>query len=209
MKEDISYYLKPALLLKYIALTIIVLICLWEALEMDWRGLLMAMQVLVFSLVPTLLKKYYGIRTPHALQAGGAIFLFATIFLGEEANFYERFWWWDLLFHTLAGLAFGLIGYMILVLTYRKQAVRLAPLFTAIFAVSFSLTISVLWEILEFAVDQLLNTNMQPSATDTMLDLIVGLIGALVSALSGYRYVQYNDKNGMNGIIEEGVRKNA
>jgi hypothetical protein len=66
-----------------------------------------------------------------------------------------------------------------------------------------------LWEILEFAVDQLLNTNMQPSATDTMLDLIVGLIGALVSALSGYRYVQYNDKNGMNGIIEEGVRKNA
>lgn len=209
MKKQISYYLEPMLLLKYTVLTLLVLICLWEVMQMDWRGLLMASQAFIFSLIPTFLKKYYGIRTPHILQAGGALFLFATLFLGEEANFYDRFWWWDLIFHTFAGLAFGLVGYMILVLTYRKHAVRLAPLFTSIFAISFAVTLSALWEILEFIIDQLLGTNMQPSASDTMWDLVAGLIGALVSALSGYSYVTHNDKNGMSGIIEEGIKKNT
>jgi hypothetical protein len=209
MERNIFYNLQPFLILRYIILTILLLICFWEALQMDWRGLLMALQAFVFSLIPTFLKKYYGVRTPHILQAGGAVFLFATIFLGEVASFYERFWWWDLLFHTLAGLAFGLIGYMVLVLTYRKQTVHLAPLFTSIFAISFSMTVSVLWEILEFAVDQLLHTNMQPSASDTMWDLIVGFAGAFISALSGYNYVRSNDKSGMNGIIEEGIKKNS
>jgi hypothetical protein len=71
------------------------------------------------------------------------------------------------------------------------------------------MTVSVLWEILEFAVDQLLHTNMQPSASDTMWDLIVGFAGAFISALSGYNYVRSNDKSGMNGIIEEGIKKNS
>jgi hypothetical protein len=50
---------------------------------------------------------------------------------------------------------------------------------------------------------------MQPSASDTMWDLIVGFAGAFISALSGYNYVRSNDKSGMNGIIEEGIKKNS
>lgn len=202
-------YLVPSLLIKYTVLGVLVLVCLFQLVEQNWAGAFMAFQAFLFSLVPTFLKKFYGIRTPHILQAGVVLFMFATIFLGEVAQFYEKYPWWDLIFHTLSGVGFGLVGYMMLILTYRKQNVRLAPLFTSVFAISFSLAISAVWEILEFIIDTLLNTNMQPSAEDTMWDLVVGLIGALVSALSGYRYLQYNETHGMNTIIDEGVRKNA
>lgn len=202
-------YLKPTLLIKYFVQAILLILGLLEVAASDWSGAFMAFQAFLFSLIPTLLKKFYNIRTPHILHAGVVIFMFATIFLGEVENFYERFWWWDLIFHTLAGIIFGLIGYIMLILTYRTQNVRLAPLFTSLFAISFSLGVSVIWEILEFVIDSILNTNMQPSASDTMWDLIVGLVGALISTLGGYRYLEYNERLGMSDIIDEGVRKNA
>lgn len=208
-KYSMQQYIQPPLLIKYFILGILVCLGLYKTAETDWAGLFMVIQAFVWSLVPTFLKKFYGIRTPHLLQAGVAIFMFATIFLGESGGFYERFWWWDLIWHTLAGIAFGLVGYMILILTYRKQNVVLAPLFTSIFAVSFSLCISTLWELLEFSIDFFLHTTMQPSGQDTMTDLFVALIGASISAFNGYRYLQFSERLGMGGVIDEAITKNA
>lgn len=202
-------HLRPPLLIKYFILGTLLCLALFKISQADWAGLFIVAQAFGFSLIPTFLKSFYDIRTPHFLQAGVAIFMFATIFLGESGGFYDRFWWWDLIWHTLAGVAFGLIGYMILILTYRKQNVVLAPLFTSIFAVSFSLCASVIWELLEFGIDMAFKTNMQPSLTDTMTDLFVALIGALLSAQSGYRYLQFSERIGMSELIDEAVKKNG
>ncbi len=199
---------QSSLWIKYLILTTLIAIGAYQLLQRDWHSFLMVSQAFVFSLIPTFLRKAYGVRTPHILQAGVAIFMFATIFLGEVGNFYERFWWWDLIWHTLAGVVCGLIGYIILILTYRRQNVQLNPVFSSVFAVSFSLALSTFWEIIEFAVDLALNTNMQPSGSDTMWDLIVGLFGALISAAGGFRYLQYSEHIGMNAIIDDGVRRN-
>jgi hypothetical protein len=201
--------INPPLLIKYFVLGVLAVLGILKAAEADWHALFMIGQTIFFSMIPTFLKRMYGIRTPHILQAGVVIFMFATIFLGEVNHFYERFPWWDLVFHTLAGLGFGLVGYAILILTYRQQNVRLAPLFTSVFAVSFSIAVSVLWEILEFFADMFLGTTMQPSSTDTMWDLIVCTIGALVAAYSGYRYIIYSESVGMNKIIDDAVQKNT
>jgi hypothetical protein len=43
-----------------------------------------------------------------------------------------------------------------------------------------------------------------------MTDLVVGTLGALIAAYSGYRYVLYRERKGMmNVIIDEAVKKNS
>jgi hypothetical protein len=84
----------------------------------------------------------------------------------------------------------------------------MAPIFTSVFAICVSLALSAVWEILEFTIDSFLDTNMQPSADDTMWDLIAGLAGALLSGWSGYRYILHNVRYGLNSVIHDGVIKN-
>ena len=75
----------------------------------------------------------------------------------------------------------------------------MSPAFVALFTLCFALTLDVLWEIYEFTVDALFQTNMQKYALeggealagqaalqDTMGDLIVDFIGALGIAIAGY-----------------------
>ena len=77
--------------------------------------------------------------------------------------------------------------------------VSMSPAFVALFTFCFALALDVLWEIYEFTVDALFQTNMQKYALeggealagqaalqDTMGDLIVDFIGALGIAIAGY-----------------------
>lgn len=77
--------------------------------------------------------------------------------------------------------------------------VSMSPAFAALFTFCFALALDVLWEIYEFTVDALFQTNMQKYALeggealtgqaalqDTMGDLIVDFIGALAIAIAGY-----------------------
>ena len=202
--------LSASLLIKYFILGVLLILGLILVYQAQWKSLFMVVQAFIFTLIPTFLKKWYGVRTPSLLQGGIAVFMFATIFLGETAKFYDNFWWWDTLWHGLSGMVFGLLGYAILILTYRRQNAQHAPIFTSVFAVSFSVAISAIWEMLEFLIDiTLKTTNMQPSAEDTMTDLIVGGIGALISVYSGYRYLRYRERKGLNTIIDEAVEKNS
>src|SRR5688572_24880802 len=63
------------------------------------------------------------------------------------------------------------------------------PEFLCFFAVTFAVFLGVLWEIFEFAVDKIAPiVNMQSGETgvaDTMHDLIVDTLGAIVVALMG------------------------
>ncbi len=197
-----------SLTIKYFMLGLLCITGIYLIYTQNWHGLFMLSQALGFSLIPTFLRRMYNVHTPHTIQAGIVIFMFSTIFLGEVARFYETYWWWDTLFHALSGLAMGLLAYISLILIYRKHNVRMAPIFTSVFAICVSLALSAVWEILEFTIDSFLDTNMQPSADDTMWDLIAGLAGALLSGWSGYRYILHNVRYGLNSVIHDGVIKN-
>ncbi|MCJ2184745.1 hypothetical protein MTR62_18920 [Novosphingobium sp. 1949] len=131
---------------------------------------------------------------PIEIQLGAVLFIFATLFLGEVRDFYERIWWWDLALHTSSGVLLGLLGFLTLYLLNESAIVRfaLSPTFLACFAFCFSVTLGALWEVFEFAMDTLFATTMQkpmlgdPSGlTDTMWDLIVDGAGALLASALG------------------------
>jgi uncharacterized membrane protein YjdF len=84
------------------------------------------------------------------------------------------------------------------------------PGFVAFFAFCFALSVGTIWEMFEFAMDQLFGMNMQkpmlgdPSGlTDTMFDLIVDALGALFVSAGGYVYMV----RGNESIIDRGIQR--
>ncbi|MFO7818087.1 MAG: hypothetical protein R6V39_10475, partial [Desulfovibrionales bacterium] len=75
--------------------------------------------------------------------------------------------------------------------------VYLNPGFVAFFAFLFAVGTGALWEIFEFSMDSLVGMNMQKGMlgdesglTDTMFDLMVDTLGALVIAVLGFKYLR-------------------
>ena len=156
--------------------------------------------------------------------------------LGELQSYYLRVAGWDTMLHTVNGFLCAAVGFALVDIFNRNQrfTFALSPMFMAVVAFCFSMTIGVLWEFFEYAGDQLLHMDMQkdtvvhaissvmlnPSGEnvavtisgiedvavngvplglggyldiglhDTMKDLFVNLIGAVVFSVIGYFYVK-------------------
>lgn len=178
--------------------------------QQDWIGVFVVTQAIVISFLPYLLRKFYDIRTPFSLRAGIVIFMCFALLLGEIAQFYTLFWWWDLLLHFLASIGLTLIGFISLLVLFRKADIQSTPFFTVVLAFSFSLTFAVLWEVYEFGIDYFLDPEipMQVSNTDTMTDLLAMVLGSMMVGVFGYRYIRGDRINAVSQIIDEGAATN-
>lgn len=157
-----------------------------------WLNVLAVAAIMVISLLPGLLGSRFQVYIPSEFEALTVVFIFASLFLGEYHGYYTRFWWWDTLLHTASGFMLGILGFLLVHVMNEKEELELhmKPGFVALFAFMFALGIGTLWEIFEFAMDNLFGLNMQKSGlVDTMADLIVDAIGALVIAILGYGYL--------------------
>lgn len=160
--------------------------------ENDWMTTFVAFSTFLVTLLPWYLSKGYHLRLPIGFEFIIVAFVYATLFLGEVHNFYFKFWWWDIALHTGAGLAFGFIGFLILYSFYRVDKFQAPPILIAVLSFCVSMAIGAIWEIFEFSMDQIFGMNMQKSGLmDTMWDLIVNTIGALIASISGYLYLKY------------------
>jgi hypothetical protein len=163
-------------------------------------------------MLPVLFRKI-KIEIPVEIQLAAFLFAFATLFLGEVRDYYERYWWWDQAIHFSSGLLLGLFGFMVVYMMNQNRAVDLHMRsgFIALFAFFFAVGIGAIWELFEFAVDQSFGTNMQkprpgdPSGlTDTMWDLAVDTAGAAIVSLYGWRWLH----RGRESWLRRFVRRN-
>jgi hypothetical protein len=174
----------------------------------NWENVFLTTLVILLTLVPAFLFRRYRVVIPPEFQLVAAAFVFLSLFMGSALDFYYRFWWWDLVLHTASGFLLGIIGFVALFVLNQTDRVRpaMTPAFIAFFGVTFAVTLGVAWEIVEFAVDTVRPAiNMQSTETgvrDTMVDLIVDTIGAVIVALMGYAYL----KKGRYSFVADGVR---
>jgi len=131
----------------------------------------------------------------------------AALLLGEVFEMYDAVWWWDDMLHGLSGLVLGLIGLIAIYFFNARHTMAISPTFVAVFVFCFAITMGVVWEVYEFAFDFFFKGAMQqwdmPSNAvvmgrdyqgmglrDTMSDIIVACIGAVVAAvISFYAYM--------------------
>ena len=163
--------------------------------------------------LPGLLSHRFQIEIPSGMLVLYAIFLYGAIFLGEVRSFYYTVPHWDTILHTFSGGMLGALGFSFVTLLNKtdKIPLNLSPIFVAIFAFCFAVTLGVFWEIYEFSFDGILGLNMQKfslesgellmgraALQDTMKDLIVDCLGAFIMALVGYISLKYK-----TGFIEK------
>ncbi len=164
-----------------------------------------ALMMLIIYL-PMISNRVMQIKISPSLEIVFVAFCFASLILGDVANFYSRFTWWDTILHAISGVLMGIVGYAI-INTYNRvddNRLRYSPPFMATWIICFSVAVGTMWEILEFVTDGLFGLNSQEflssSGTfdmvhprigrdalwDTMVDLILDLLGAIVVAIVGY-----------------------
>lgn len=173
---------------------LIAAICL-ALFKRNWFNLWMSSLTLILSYLPNMFQKKFKIEYPSEFELMILFFLFGSFYLGDIHGFYEKFWWWDIMLHTSSGFMIGFFAYsLVYVLNKELDFLDISPFFVSLFSFSFAVALGVMWEIFEFFFDNTLGYNLQRRETglfDTMLDLIVDSVGALIISVSCYFYLRF------------------
>lgn len=117
-------------------------------------------------------------------------FIFLCLFLGSMYNIYSIFPWWDLFLHFISGILVGIAGLISLnFLVTEKIFESLSAIFKAIYSFVVVSASSALWEIWEFAGDQLFGFDSQlNSLVDTMGDICICVLGGVIISIMVYKF---------------------
>ena len=224
------------LVLRAIVIAVLVLCILRD----DWESVFTCVLTLILFLIPIFVEKSFGIDLPNTLEMIILLFVFAAEILGEIGSYFIKYPLWDTMLHTINGFICAAFGFALVDIFNRNRRIKfeLSPVFLAIVAFCFSMTIGVLWEFFEFGMDMIFKTDMQKDFVinmissvkldptnsnkaviiknitdvavngeslglggyldigliDTMKDLIVNFIGAVVFSIIGYIYVKTRGK---------------
>ena len=156
----------------YFTLRILVIAMLvLQLLNRNYENVFLCVLTLLLLVIPSLVQVTFKVELPTTLEIIILMFIFAAEILGEISEFYLMFPFWDTVLHTLNGFLMAAIGFSMVDLLNRSENVKfnLSPLFLAIVAFCFSMTIGVLWEFFEFGMDQIAGYDMQK---DTVVHMI-------------------------------------
>ena len=209
-----EYREKKATFIIYLLLRgVVIAVGVVGALGGNYKSAFFCVLTLALFLLPAFVQTTFNVELPSLLEIIVLIFIFAAEILGELADYYERFPLWDTMLHVTTGFLAAAIGLSLIDLLNRSERFKfaLSPLYVALVSFCFSMTIGVLWEFFEFFCDVLLHTNMQKDTVvngyldiglyDTMGDLLVNFIGAIVFSVFGFFYAKYHGKGKAAKIV--------
>ena len=202
----------------------------------NYEGTFFCALTILLLYVPSWVQVRLKIELPPPLEITILCFIFAAEILGEVNAFYVVIPGWDTMLHTLNGFLCAAVGFSLVLLLNDDDRLtfHLSPLFLALVAFCFSMTIGVLWEFFEFGMDMVFGTDMQKDTIvhaihtvtldptlsnkvvtipdiqdvvingeslglggyldigiiDTMKDLFVNFIGAVVFSVTGFFYAR-------------------
>lgn len=247
-KKYISYYAKRDVTVYFVLRFLVILVMIRQIFTANWNNVFLCILTLILFLVPVVIDRRFNIKIPNTLETIILLFIFSAEILGEINEFYLHLPHWDTILHTLNGFLCAAIGFSMIDILNRKEVfhTKMSPIFVALVAFCFSMTVGVLWEFFEFGMDRVFRYDMQkdeiletiatvelePSGknvpvvirnvektiiqsrdkdgnlidtvieggyldigiSDTMKDLIVNFIGAVVFSILGLLYIKNKDE---------------
>lgn len=140
----------------YIILRVLVILTMVaQFLNGNFENVFLCILTLVLFTLPTVIERRVRIDLPDTLEIIILLFIFSAEILGEIQAYYTYFHGWDTMLHTLNGFLCAAIGFSLVDLFNRNErfSLSLSPVFMAIVAFCFSMTIGVLWEFFECIMD--------------------------------------------------------
>ncbi len=129
----------------------------------NYDHILLCILTLLLISMPSILERALRIKIPTTMEVIVLCFVFAAEILGEINHYYTLINGWDTALHTVNGFLCAAVGFALVDMLNRSNRTKLSlsPLYLAISAFCFSMTVGVLWEFLEFGFDQVMLTDMQ------------------------------------------------
>ena len=146
----------------------------------DTERLLLAFGTLLFVLIPGILERLLRCRINLVVYLLGVLYAMGSM-MGHCWKFYYTIPCWDKLLHLCGGVMFVILG---IYLFERLSCGKANHVSAVIFALCFSLAISVLWEFVEYGADIFLGMDMQDDTvvnhiTSYMLGTEKGVTGSI------------------------------
>ena len=232
---------QPAVFTVYLVLRLMVLATLVSSvIRSEYESAFICLLVLVLFMLPFFIQQNFGIELPSTLEIIILLFIFAAEILGELECYFITFPYWDSMLHTTTGFLCAATGFALIDILNRNSMIKfeLSPIYVALAAFCFSMTVGVLWEFFEFGMDRIFHMDMQKDTVvssitsvmldptnknipvtidgitsvtvngqelgfggyldiglyDTMEDLFVNFIGAVVFSTIGYFYIKHRGK---------------
>ena len=162
---------RSSFIVYFILRILVIVMMILQLMNQNYENVFLCVLTLVLLVGPSFIQVTFRVELPTLLEIIILIFIFAAEILGEISEFYLMFPFWDTVLHTLNGFLAAVIGFSLVDLLNRseKTVFNLSPLFMAIVAFCFSMTIGVLWEFFEFGMDQIAGYDMQK---DTVVHMI-------------------------------------
>jgi len=162
-KENPIYRNKTTLAVYLVLRGLVIFVLVRAVLRREYQSVFLCALSLILMVLPSIISRKLKIVLPSTLEVIILLFIFAAEILGEINSFYVRVPNWDTMLHTINGFLCAAIGFCLVDMLNRNDrfSFKLSPLYLAIVAFCFSMTVGVLWEFYEFGVDQLLGRDMQ------------------------------------------------
>ena len=176
LKETI--HKQPTVFAVYVALRLIVLAELvMSIIRGEYESAFICLLVLALFILPFFIQQNFGIQLPSVLEIIILLFIFAAEILGELECYFITYPNWDSMLHTTTGFLCAATGFALIDILNRNSRIKfqLSPVYVALAAFCFSMTVGVLWEFFEFGMDRVFHLDMQKdtvvqSITSVMLD---------------------------------------
>ena len=202
---------QPVVFAVYLVLRLIVLASLVSAiLRQEYESAFVCVLVLFLFMLPFFIQKNFGIRLPSTLEIIILLFIFAAEILGELQSYFIQYPYWDTMLHTTNGFLCAAVGFSLIDILNRDAKIKftLSPVYVALAAFCFSMTIVVLWEFFEFGMDRLFHMDMQK---DTIVHTISSVMldptnSNIPITIDGITSVAVNGRDlGFTGYLDIGL----
>ena len=202
---------QPVVFAVYLVLRLIVLASLVSAiLRQEYESAFVCVLVLFLFMLPFFIQKNFGICLPSTLEIIILLFIFAAEILGELQSYFIQYPYWDTMLHTTNGFLCAAVGFSLIDILNRDAKIKftLSPVYVALAAFCFSMTIGVLWEFFEFGMDRLFHMDMQK---DTIVHTISSVMldptnSNIPITIDGITSVAVNGRDlGFNGYLDIGL----
>lgn len=156
-------------------------------------GAFCAIAVLV-AIVPTLVVRTPNLTWPFEIELALLWLLMCHLLLGTLFDLYDRMVWFDKVLHLGDSIVIGFVAFMAVYAAHVVRHGRRHPVLDGVAILITTLGLGALWEIGEFAADQLFGRHTQGSPVmsplvDTMWDLILDGFGGVIAAILGALYI--------------------
>ena len=193
----------------------VVLVLIVHFLSGDFESVMLCVLTLILFTLPSIIERRLKIDLPDTLEIIILLFIYSAEILGEIQAFYIAIPFWDTMLHTLNGFLCAAIGFSLIDLLNRsrKFTFSLSPLYLAIVAFCFSMTVGVLWEFFECFMDLNFGLDMQkdtviPAISSVMLDPAGGNHPVTVAGIQDVILVLSDGTHqslGMGGYLDIGL----